>query len=102
MSKAQIVERFQAHLAALPAEDHEPQWVIGHIVDFFTIDSKELVAELGGKEAAAAAAVELYEKYLAPYDLPYVPNLIVEPALDKAIARLLGSLVYRALDKLDG
>lgn len=47
------------------------------------------------RQAVREAVLEAYDRYVAPFDLPYIPNLI-EPAVDRAIRRALEA----ALDEL--
>lgn len=58
-------------------------------------DKKALVLQL---------AQQLYDNVIAPIDIPYIPNLVVEPIVDKAIGQMiqpmLSGMIEAALNLL--
>lgn len=58
----------------------------GPVVDYVTEAIDAIYHSLGHDEAAVAVALRgFYRKYIKPIDLPYVPNLAVEPMVDAAL-----------------
>ena len=57
----------------------------------------ELVEKAGGKEAAIAIVQKAYMDYIAPIDMPNVPNLI-EPMVDNFLAYVIGVLLSPVID----
>jgi hypothetical protein len=51
------------------------------------------------QEEIKAFVLEQYDKYVAPYDLPYIPNLI-EPRVDAALRAALGVGIDRLFEAL--
>ena len=41
------------------------------------------------KPALKAYVLKLYDDYAAPYDIPGIPNVVVEPMVDRAIRKAL-------------
>lgn len=73
------------------------------IVGLFTNDMKTIVNSLGGIDATIAAAQKAYNVYVAPIDLPEVPNFI-EPTVDHAISYVIGVIIraaWTALNKIN-
>jgi hypothetical protein len=59
----------------------------------------ELVEKAGGKVEAIAIIQKTYMDYVAPLDIPIIPNFI-EPSIDRAIAVAIGVLFSAVIDKL--
>ncbi len=51
------------------------------------------------KETVLKAAADAYDKYVAPIDIPYVPNLI-EPLVDEQLKQIFLTSVGRVYDAL--
>jgi len=54
--------------------------------------TKDTIDRLGGIEAVKAIIGGIYDSYIAPLDIPGIPNL-VEPAFDKVLRSVLMKLV---------
>ena len=42
------------------------------------------------REAVIAACMECWHEYLKPADLPYLPDFVVDPAIEAALPKMLG------------
>lgn len=61
----------------------------------------DLLKEIGGsidREAVIPVVLEAYDSFVAPFDLPYIPNLI-EPRVDAAIRKALETAMDRLFDQ---
>lgn len=59
---------------------------------------RALIAGLD-KEAVLDLINKLYDEYIAPLDIPGVPNFIVEPQIDAAIKAVVLAIVSQVIDK---
>lgn len=60
--------------------------------------AKSLVVNLDRIEVKGVI-LEAYDKYVAPYDLPYIPNLL-EPSVDRAIRAAIEAGIDKIFDAL--
>lgn len=65
------------------------------LLNLALVDLKQLVANAGGIDQAIAIAQKAYNDYIAPIDLPNIPNLI-EPAFDMAMSYAIGVIMRSA------
>ena len=59
---------------------------------------RALIAGLD-KESVLELISKLYDEYIAPLDIPGVPNFIVEPQIDAAIKAVVLAIVSQVIDK---
>jgi len=59
---------------------------------------RALIANLD-KEQVLEMVSKLYDDYIEPFDIPGVPNFIIEPQLDAALKRLVLTIVAQVIDK---
>ena len=59
-------------------------WKPGKLIDFVTEKVREILDDMTVDEIVAQAKVA-YDSFIAPIDLPYVPNIVVEPYVDDKI-----------------
>lgn len=59
---------------------------------------KAIVANLD-KEQVLELVSKLYDDYIAPFDIPGIPNLIIEPQIDAALKGLVLAIVAQVIDK---
>jgi|694.fasta_scaffold11261_15 hypothetical protein len=59
---------------------------------------KGLIAGLD-KTAVLELVSKLYDDYIAPLDIPGVPNFILEPQIDSALKALVLAIVEKIIDK---
>lgn len=69
------------------------------ILELALLNLRELVNQSGGIEPAIAIVQKAYNDYVAPIDIPTIPN-IVEPMFDKAISYALGVMIRSAWDRI--
>lgn len=98
MSQQEFLAGLGTHIDGLPQEDHQPQWISGHILEYVLKELDSFVHSLGGIDIVEAAARAGYRQYVAPFDLPYVPN-VVEPAVDQLFEEAMIRAIRWAHDK---
>jgi hypothetical protein len=98
--KKQFIAEFGTYLDEVPDEaSNQRHWLIGYALEFFKARLKDLYASLGNDKAAVEDTVRAaYRKYLAPIDIPGVPNFVVEPMVDKALEDALVALVLSGFE----
>ncbi len=64
------------------------------IVDFITKPIDDLIHEAGGIDPFCLKIRELYDRYISPVDVPWVPN-VLEPAVIDTPAKALIEAVIR-------
>jgi hypothetical protein len=69
--------------------------LITKLTEYFGVNIRELVDELGGIDQVVATAQLAYRTYVAPFDIPGIPNLI-EPAVDGYLELAVGLMIRRA------
>lgn len=95
-NRQELLTAFGQHLAEIPDEDsNKPQWLFGYATEWFAKMADELYHSLGTEAEVEAFVREAYSTYVEPWDIPYVPNFVVEPRVDLAIENALVSLVKR-------
>ena len=57
-----------------------------------------LIANLD-KEQVLELVSKLYDDYIAPLDIPGVPNFVIEPQIDVALKGLVLAIVAQVIDK---
>jgi hypothetical protein len=73
----------------------------GPVVDYVKEAVDRLYHVLGEDEAAVSVALRaFYQKYIKPIDLPYVPNLGVEPMVDAALEDWFVKGIQKAHDAI--
>lgn len=92
-SKKQTIQALSSHLDALPPVA-EVRLVA--IIEFITKPIDDLIHEVGGIDQFCLKVRELYDKYIAPVDVPWVPNTL-EPALIDTPAKAILEAVIRRL-----
>ncbi len=64
-------------------------WKPGKLIDFVTEKVREILDDMTVDDATVdeivAQAKVAYDSFIAPIDLPYVPNIVVEPYVDDKI-----------------
>lgn len=70
---------------------------VARLLAFIAENLKSLVDESGGIEKLVQEVETFYRGYIAPLDIPGVPN-ILEPAVDTALLRIITATVRRLYD----
>jgi hypothetical protein len=97
----EAVSQFGLALEKIPdAHRQQAHWLFGYVIEWFGEHGRELVASLGGRDAVVAATEAAYHKYITPIDIPGVPNFVIEPMVDNALAKAAGRLVGMAIDRM--
>ena len=69
------------------------------LVEQFSVDGADK------KKLVLDAVLKFYDNVLAPIDLPYIPNIGVEPMIDAALRRVIekyaGNLIDRIVDRFN-
>lgn len=81
-----------------PASDPCPQSAA--VGDSLKKWADDLYHQFGSKEEVNAAVRAFYQSFVKPIDLPYVPNLVIEPAVDKFFEDKLVALVDKLHDSV--
>lgn len=92
MSASHILA-FEQQLGAMPAVAGERMLAI---LDFFRSQADLLITNLGGVDAVITEANVLYDQYVAPIDVPWVPD-IAEPMLIDTPAKQIMAALLRAV-----
>lgn len=50
--------------------------------------------------AVVEVAYELFDTYVVPFDIPYLPNIVVEPLVEKVLRALIPFAIGRLFDLL--
>jgi hypothetical protein len=98
MSQADFLSALGTHIDGLPAEDKQPHWLSGHLVEYVLRGLDDFVHKLGGIDILETALRTAYRQYVAPFDLPYVPNTL-EPIVDQLFEDALIKAVRFAHEK---
>lgn len=83
-----------------------PAAALGRLVDFVAeaIRAAEETVGAGNgatkKELVLQACEAFFDAYIAPFDIPWVPNLVVEPYLDAKLRTLIRPLCGPLVDRL--
>lgn len=62
----------------------------------------EKIHQLGGVEAVKKLVGQLYDTYVAPIDLPYIPNLVEDLVVDPALRKLCVAAVDAVHEHVHG
>lgn len=76
----------------LPLAERSPFILGQRLVAFFVENLDSFIHACGGIDAVIRAAEKAYDDYVAPLDIPGVPNLI-EPQVDSAIRLAIGAVL---------
>lgn len=90
--------KLEALSASLAAAPKSAELRAGIIDDFIREPIDDLIDSIG-LEPFIAQVNMLYDQYVAPLDIPWVPN-IVEPAVDQAVKSFLGHVIRKLHDKI--
>lgn len=88
--------QFEAHLASLPPE---AETRFASLIVFACQEVHALTDQFGGIDAFVAWEKQLYDQYIAPVDVPWVPNVMEPAVIDMPAKMLLESLTRRAYAK---
>lgn len=69
------------------------------ILELALLNLRELVNQSGGIEPAIAIVQKAYNDYVAPLDIPTIPN-VIEPMFDKAISYALGVMIRSTWERI--
>ena len=97
MSKAHTLAQFRTELAALPAF---PEVRLVAIVDFITKPIDDLIHEVGGIDAFCLKVRELYDTYIAPVGVPWVPGPLEPALIDTPAKAILEAVIRRFHEKI--
>lgn len=90
-----VIIQARDFVASLPAGERGPFDIAKRLAEFFVGQLGPLVERLGGIDAVVRIAEQAYDAYVAPLDLPGVPNLL-EPQVDSALRLALGAALRAA------
>lgn len=80
--------QMQQEIEAVGVEEMR-KWAPGKLIDWITDKVTDLLASVDMDEASLEEVLEnakaIYDEFVAPIDLPYIPNLVVEPYVDDRI-----------------
>lgn len=91
-SQQTVLSQARDFVDALPASDRSPFILGQRLVAFFVENLDALIHTLGGIDAVIRTAEAAYDAYVAPLDIPGVPNLI-EPQVDSAMRLAIGAVL---------
>lgn len=85
-------EAFESRLAALPAHAHVRLWAL---LDYVR-EAIDDAVDAAGVDALVAYAHDLYDKHIAPIDVPWVPNADEPEVIDKPAKWLIAQAIHGA------
>lgn len=95
-TRQELLTSFGSYLESAVQEDSiakQPHWLFGYAADWLAKMADEIYHSLGTEAEVEAFVREAYSTYVEPWDMPYVPNFVVEPRVDQAIEDALVKLV---------
>lgn len=98
MAKSQtLLSEFGDHLAGVPDEDsNKGPWLLGYGSEWLIANLDRLYHSAGDDAGVEKWIREAYKTYVEPIDLPGVPNVVIEAAVDVAIVNALVAIVIGA------
>lgn len=100
-TRQELLTAFGQHLEGIPDEvSNQPHWLFGYAAEWFAKACDEIYHSLGTEAEVEAFVREAYSTYVEPWDIPYVPNFVVEPRVDQAIEDALVKLVKNLHSRL--
>jgi hypothetical protein len=93
--------RFELPLKAADGDEFATQYGLFDALAKRVRDQLAGLPALPTKAVVMKAAEFAFDTYVAPFDLPFISNLI-EPVVDKQLRRIFLALVETAYDKLAG
>ena len=74
------------------------EWKPGQIIDWVTDVVSNLIDGIDIPEDEAVDTVKtFYDKVIRPLDIPGVPNILIEPAVDEAVWKIIEFTIRRMI-----
>ena len=87
-----------ASLTLAAANQPFSEWKPGQIIDWVTDVAKNLIKGIDMPQDEVVATVKVfYDKILRPIDIPALPNILVEPAVDEAVWKVIEFVIRRMI-----
>lgn len=91
-----------ASLELASANQPFKRWKRGQIIDWVTDVVANMIGDIDIPEDEVVATVKkFYDKVIRPIDIPGVPNLLIEPAVDEAVWKIIEFTIRRMIKDND-
>ena len=91
-----------ASLELASANQPFKRWMRGQIIDWVTDVVANMIGDIDIPEDEVVATVKkFYDKIIRPIDIPGVPNLLIEPAVDEAVWKIIEFTIRRMIKDND-
>lgn len=86
----------EAHFAALPADARQ---IWAELIDVF-MTRVDAAIDAAGVDAVVAMALSIYDKFIAPIDVPFVPEFVEKTVFDPTAKYLLEQAIRGFHDRV--
>jgi hypothetical protein len=91
-----VSNHIEAHLASLPPE---AETRLAALITFVCQEAHTLADQMGGIDAFVAYEAKLYDTYVAPVDVPWVPDMLEPVLIDVPVKKVLEAITRRAYQR---